>query len=672
MRIGRPSPPECELSAQESLWYWSNLWPAAYCWLMTYVLYVTSLPIMVTGEDSGEFIGAAYFLGIPHPPGYPTWCLMAHPFTWQPGLGAAYCVSNSSAFFGAVTVLLVVLIIIQLTHNPWAAVVGGLALAVSREFWQQAVIAEVYTLNTLFIAACLLLLLRWRITQKHYLLYAFALIYGLGWGVHNTIWVLGPVFALFVLYTLPGPPWRHWRTLLLAGGCAAAGLLVFLYLPLRAMADPPVNWGNPDNFERFWAVVTREQFQFMFTQYPRSLDMYLAQLRVLGEFWLHQFTWPVTLLGLAGLGHLCWRKPSQGLLFVGVAIMTLCTVAYAQNFRFDREWLWVMRVFGLPAYMMTAIGLGWILSRLSVWQMPPQAPDPSGDMDAAYEATKASRENNFNWLVLLLGLMVLPGLLLHYSENDKSDYYWASDYAWNILSSLPENAVFIPEADHAVFPVMYMQDVEGFRTDVLLGRRYGYVSWDLAPGMDAETRAAIGDFPRRSEEHKLFTWLLKNTARPVYFSRVPSLPDAPEIRFEPAGLFYRALRPGEIARPPYHYRLSDYSSQNDIDTETPPEDYTTALILSEIAHAQARDALLEGDLDKARDLIERGLHLYGGPAPQLLNNTGILCIRHGAPELARDYFERAIADAELARDPVSLESARRNLERLERRYGQGL
>ena len=47
-------------------------------------LYVYTLAPTVTLEDSGEFITAAYHLGVPHPPGYPLWCLIAHTFTWIP------------------------------------------------------------------------------------------------------------------------------------------------------------------------------------------------------------------------------------------------------------------------------------------------------------------------------------------------------------------------------------------------------------------------------------------------------------------------------------------------------------------------------------------------------------------------------------------------------------
>jgi len=629
--------------ASEPLLSWKFLWPPLMCFFLTLVLYTNTLAPTVTGEDSGEFIGAAYFLGVPHPPGYPTWCIMAHPFTWLPWGNVAWQVNFSSAFFGAMTVFFVVLLVTHLTMNRFAAIVAGLALAVSREFWQQSVIAEVYTLNTLYTGLCLFLLVRWNTTKNIRLLYAFALIYGLGWGVHNTIWVLGPLFALYILYGLPAPRIEQWKSLLIVMGWATTGLLVYLYLPVRAAESPPVNWGNPDTIDRFWAVVSREQFQFMFTQYPRSFTRFFHQLILLGNYWAHQFTLPITLIGIAGLLHLCLKRPTTGLLFSGVALMTLCSVAYAQNFNFDREWLWVMRVFGLPAYIVTAIGLGWIISKIE---------------------NKIPLQARLLFYVISLVVCVLPGLLLHYRENTKSDYFWAEDYAQNILNSLPENAVYVPEADHAVFPVMYLQDVQGLRPDVLLGRRYGYVSWELAPGIDAETRATMGEFPRRSEEHVLFTWLLANTDRPVYFSRIPSLPYIRNIHFEPAGLLYRAVRDGEAHEFESKDYWGSYSWRNKQETIEPQKDYTVSLILSEIAIAKGRDALIAGETDTARQYIEHGLIVFGGLAPQLLNNIGIMCIRHGAREMAQDYFERAITAAEEAKDPISLKSAQQNLVRL--------
>ena len=39
------------------------------------LLYVFTLAPEVTLEDSGELVTAAYYGGVPHPPGYPIWTL---------------------------------------------------------------------------------------------------------------------------------------------------------------------------------------------------------------------------------------------------------------------------------------------------------------------------------------------------------------------------------------------------------------------------------------------------------------------------------------------------------------------------------------------------------------------------------------------------------------------
>ncbi|HEX72992.1 MAG TPA: DUF2723 domain-containing protein, partial [Candidatus Hydrogenedentes bacterium] len=251
--------------------------------LAAMAVYWRTLAPTVTGEDSGEFITAAWSLGIPHPPGYPTWCMLAHLFTWLPWGSVAWRVNLMSAVFGAGTVLLIVLLIILLTRNRPAALCGGLALAFSREFWEQSVIAEVYTLNAFVIAACVLLLLRWHQTRRDRLLYGFALLYGLGLGVHNTFMLLGPLFALFLF--LSDLPTLRWKTYAALAGIGALGSLVYLYLPVRSLANPAMDWGNPETLQNFWDVVRRKQLSFLLTENPRELGRFLRQMNVMGGFW---------------------------------------------------------------------------------------------------------------------------------------------------------------------------------------------------------------------------------------------------------------------------------------------------------------------------------------------------------------------------------------------------
>ena len=73
---------------------------------VTFALYASMMAREVTGEDGGEFITAAWTLGVPHPPGYPLYCLLAGAFSRLPGLTPAAGVALFSALCAAMTVAL--------------------------------------------------------------------------------------------------------------------------------------------------------------------------------------------------------------------------------------------------------------------------------------------------------------------------------------------------------------------------------------------------------------------------------------------------------------------------------------------------------------------------------------------------------------------------------------
>lgn len=69
-----------------------------------------------------------------------------------------------------------------------------------------------------------------------------------------------------------------------------------------------------------------------------------------------------------------------------------------------------------------------------------------------------------------LGVMFLavPGWMLteNWHSHDRSERYVARDYAYNLLNSLEENAIVFTNGDNDTFPLWYIQEVEGVRTDV--------------------------------------------------------------------------------------------------------------------------------------------------------------------------------------------------------------
>lgn len=112
-------------------------------------------------DDSLEFPLAAHQLAIAHPTGYPLYMLLGKAFTLGPAPNPAWALNALSALCGALAVAWVYRLSREWTRRRWTALVGAAALAVSPIFWSQAIVAEVYALNALFVAATLWLAVRW-------------------------------------------------------------------------------------------------------------------------------------------------------------------------------------------------------------------------------------------------------------------------------------------------------------------------------------------------------------------------------------------------------------------------------------------------------------------------------------------------------------------------------
>ena len=71
-------------------------------------------------------------------------------------------------------------------------------------------------------------------------------------------------------------------------------------------------------------------------------------------------------------------------------------------------------------------------------------------------------------LAALLTLVFIPGLmaLQNRDDHDRSDRYTARDIAWNYLQSCAPDAILFTFGDNDTFPLWYLQEVEGIRTDV--------------------------------------------------------------------------------------------------------------------------------------------------------------------------------------------------------------
>ncbi len=198
---------------------WRGFWITT---LITFGVYFYTLAPNVTLEDSGEFLTAAYHWGVPHPPGYPVWAISANLFVRAIPFGnVAWRVNLMSTFYGALAAGMLSLLACKLAGRLWnlerfkdfslpgisrnililmVGIVSGLVFAFIDTMWSQAVITEVYTLNSFFFTLLCLLVLRWFDAPHQWRWPCFlALFFGLGITNHQTILVNAPVF-LFAMF----------------------------------------------------------------------------------------------------------------------------------------------------------------------------------------------------------------------------------------------------------------------------------------------------------------------------------------------------------------------------------------------------------------------------------------------------------------------------------------
>ena len=172
--------------------------------ILALAAYARTLAPDVLYSDSAEFQTLAYTLGITHSTGYPTYLFLGRLIGFLPIGNPAWRISLLSAVCAAITVGGVYLLARYFTHSRVGAALGGVALAISYTFWSQAVISEVYTPGMAFLVTVMLLLFHWQDepSKRNIFLKAAALVAGIGFGVHASVWLVAPPAILLVVWTL--------------------------------------------------------------------------------------------------------------------------------------------------------------------------------------------------------------------------------------------------------------------------------------------------------------------------------------------------------------------------------------------------------------------------------------------------------------------------------------
>lgn len=434
--------------------------------VMPFGIFMLTLAPSVTFFDSGEFLTATASLGSAHSPGYPLFLMYAKPFTWVPFGNIAFRINMATAFSSSLACLAVYLLTLKLLKNEqfvenehfsrFVVKSSGLAAALSfsltPRLWLQSNHDKPYPLLAFISAVIFYLLLTWRDRyingdERPAYVYVCTFLAGLSMGLHQSVVLLLPAWFLFIVLT----DWRmitRIKELTLATAFALFGFSVNLYLPLRALRNPLLNWGDSKTLDQFLWHFLRKGYPS--EQHPRDIALLWAQIKAFNV--PHEFTWVGAALVLFAL-FCMWRR--QQAIFIaylaGVVAFLLVIVGY---FNALPDVIFLTEEFFTPLYLLSAVLIGVGLFNLVTF---------------AIRYARIPERYDFKiYALVAIMLFSLPVSLcaVNFYENDQHNNYIAFDYASNSLRSLPQNAVMFTWGDSGAFPLWYLQGVERMREDL--------------------------------------------------------------------------------------------------------------------------------------------------------------------------------------------------------------
>ncbi|MDB6121581.1 MAG: hypothetical protein JWQ71_574 [Pedosphaera sp.] len=309
--------------------------------------------------------------------------------------------------------------------------IAGLALGFDGAFWDVAVIVDVWPFTVLLLTLTICLLMRWMYSpaQRRYL-YAACFVYGLtltnsqalltvAFGLQIFImfgdWELGReiffVNCMLLLALIVSEWWGYmyfmdtvtvnlrayyvsigigsgvlclgliiwtrkfltrWKAALICMLMIFLALLMYFYMPIASMTNPPVNWGYARTGEGFFHALTRGQYERPFP--TDSLGRYMEQIRMYGEIAASEFGLVYLFLALIPFCLLHKMRVSERKWMLSLLAVYLCLaflmLALLNPFT-DKGGREMVKTFLTASHVVLAIWTGCGLILLGSWITKP-------------------------------------------------------------------------------------------------------------------------------------------------------------------------------------------------------------------------------------------------------------------------------------------------------------
>ena len=349
-------------------------------------------------------------------------------------------------------------------YPAMAAALGALTFATSPLFWSQAVITEVYTLNTVFVGVLAV--------QATYIVFgrsadatsirpvprallaATGVTLGLGLGNHLTLAAVALPLAAWVWFR-GDVEIRRWGW---AVGGLLLGLSVYLYLPLRAASAPAINWGDSSTVGGFYWMLSGQAYQdyvfgvrieSLWDKFIMWIDLVFTQLNPLGLF--------LALVGMLAL----WKTRRWFLYSTGASAIGLMGYSLVYN-TFDSQVLTIPAFFFMSSF--AGVGAYQVFVVASQWA----AENAEKDFEPAWIGRLVTGWTPIATLAVI-ALVSVPAaaVVLNYEAQNLRGDREAFEFAESVLETVPSGAIVISDAEDKTFALWYMVFVERPESGVL-------------------------------------------------------------------------------------------------------------------------------------------------------------------------------------------------------------
>lgn len=435
--------------------------------LLVAAVYLLTMAPSVIQIDSGELAAVQATLGIAHPTGYPLFTMIGYfflklplPFTkiFQANLLAVvWCTLGVLLFIKSAFVILSNIsfeiepqkkksksinksIVVESSEKNifliTSSVLSGIILAFSKTYWSQSTSVEVYSLQIFLFALIIYSTLHTYYSEQKLINWIWvALSLALGFLNHMTTLLTLPFVAILFFQKEKFNAQSIKKIFLMLALFFPLIITFYLYLPLRALSNPKINWGNPVNFENIYRHVSGKQYQVWLFASMEAAEKQLG-------YFLKNFTGEFGYIGaFVGLIGIFYSYKYMRKMFYALISAFIFSVLYSINYDIvdiDSYFLLAYIVFSF----FIAYGIFKILLYLK------------------------QKFNNKTAIITALVISLFP-LVLNFSEVDQSGVYTFEDYTKAALNSIEKNSIiFSYQWDYLVSPSYYFQTVDNFRTDV--------------------------------------------------------------------------------------------------------------------------------------------------------------------------------------------------------------